>query len=90
VVERAAACVVLPEGRPLAQRETLALRDIAGEDLIFLRNASEPDIHAKFTERCLAAGFEPRYSLASSRAHCGQRFAPVSGVPPVVWTFLEA
>jgi DNA-binding transcriptional LysR family regulator len=32
---------------------------LAGERIIFLRQASEPDIRARFRKRCLEAGFDP-------------------------------
>jgi DNA-binding transcriptional LysR family regulator len=59
IVEVEGLVVVLPVGHPLGRRPEVALRQLAGEKLIFLKQASEPEVHTFFRRRCAQAGFEP-------------------------------
>jgi DNA-binding transcriptional LysR family regulator len=59
VVEKEALRLVVPTGHRLARRAEVPLGDLAGEKLIFLRQAAEPEIHAFFRRRCVEAGFNP-------------------------------
>jgi DNA-binding transcriptional LysR family regulator len=62
-IHRDRLCVVVAGRHPFARRRHVALRQLAGEPLIFLRSASEPQTHRFFATRCREAGFEPRIVL---------------------------
>jgi DNA-binding transcriptional LysR family regulator len=59
LVQAAPLVALLPENHPLARRKRLALAALAGEKFVFLKNASEPELHLRFRRRCIDAGFEP-------------------------------
>jgi DNA-binding transcriptional LysR family regulator len=59
LIEKTPLVVLMSSKSSLAKRKQLQLSHLAGEKLIFLRQASEPDIRTKFRKRCLEAGFEP-------------------------------
>jgi len=56
-------CAVVAAGHPFARKSRLALRQLAGEPLVFLRASTEPQTHRFFSARCRQAGFEPRVVL---------------------------
>jgi DNA-binding transcriptional LysR family regulator len=56
---RAALVAVLPARHALARLPSLELAQLAGEDFIFLKQQSEPQICEHFRSHCARAGFEP-------------------------------
>ena len=59
VVEHSALVALLPSRHPLARRRAIKLEDLATEKMVFLKQASEPQVHGYFRRRCNEAGFEP-------------------------------
>jgi len=59
LIEKAPLVVLLSSTNQLARRKQLQLSHLAAEKIIFLRQASEPEIRTRFRKRCLEAGFEP-------------------------------
>jgi len=59
LVQGAPLVALLPEDHRLARRKRIELAALATEGFVFLKNASEPELHARFRGRCAAAGFEP-------------------------------
>jgi DNA-binding transcriptional LysR family regulator len=57
IAERA--CVVLPQGHPLAGRDELRLSELADERWVLTPRSSWPPWHAKYDEDYRQAGFEP-------------------------------
>jgi DNA-binding transcriptional LysR family regulator len=51
---------VLPEGHPLADRETLTLAELADEPWVLTARASWPPWHRKYDEDFARAGYRPR------------------------------
>ena len=62
-IHRDCLCVAVAARPPFARRRTVRLRELAGEPLVFLRAATEPQTHRFFSTRCREAGFEPRIVL---------------------------
>jgi DNA-binding transcriptional LysR family regulator len=54
---------VLPSKHPLAKRRTIQLRELAKEPLVFLAQLDEPEIHQRFRQHCIAAGFDPDFAM---------------------------
>lgn len=52
--------LVLPEGHPLAEKEEIAISEIAEEDLILIDRRVEPALHDYYISACNEAGFSPR------------------------------
>lgn len=52
--------LVVPDGHPLADRGSIRLEDIAGEDVILVDRKVEPELHDYYVAACNAAGFSPR------------------------------
>jgi len=59
LVQGAPLVVLLPADHSLARRKRVEFAALATERFVFLKNASEPELHARFRGRCAAAGFEP-------------------------------
>ncbi|MGE0402274.1 MAG: LysR family transcriptional regulator [Kofleriaceae bacterium] len=55
--------VAVPTGHAFAKRARVALAQLAGADLVFLRASGEPATVGRFRARCRAAGFDPRIVL---------------------------
>jgi DNA-binding transcriptional LysR family regulator len=51
---------VLPEGHPLARRDSIALAELADEPWVLTPRASWPPWHAKYDDDFARAGFRPR------------------------------
>ena len=62
-IHRDRLCVAVSARHPFARRRQIPLRQLAGEPIIFLRAATEPQTHRFFSTRCREAGFEPRIVL---------------------------
>jgi DNA-binding transcriptional LysR family regulator len=62
-VELAPAVAVVSSYHPLAKRNGVELAELADEKFIFLRSASEPQLHMYLRRRCAAAGFEPKIAF---------------------------
>ncbi|HVU38194.1 MAG TPA: LysR substrate-binding domain-containing protein [Opitutales bacterium] len=58
-VREVATCAVLPQGHPLAKKERLSPRDLAGEPFVFPR-FTMPSVRAWYFDLCRTAGFIPR------------------------------
>jgi DNA-binding transcriptional LysR family regulator len=59
LIEKAPLVALVPSHSPLAKLKRLELSALAGSKMVFLRQASEPDVRMKFRARCLESGFEP-------------------------------
>lgn len=79
--------ILVPEGHPLAEREEIAITDIAQEDLILIDRAVEPTLHDYYIAVCNAAGFSPHVvhevnstwvAIGLVAAGLGVAFAPAS------------
>lgn len=57
---------VLPVEHPLADRQTIDLRDLAGDDFV---GFSTSQIHDYIARACITAGFAPRLSLQGPQVH---------------------
>jgi DNA-binding transcriptional LysR family regulator len=62
-VHREPLCAVLPADHPLAQEETVAVADLAGEPFITFPAATAPALHALVAGCCREHGFEPKVCL---------------------------
>lgn len=58
-VSREPLILALPESHALASRESVDLRDVAGEPFIMPARYQMPGLYAQVTEACRAAGFTP-------------------------------
>jgi DNA-binding transcriptional LysR family regulator len=63
VVEGAPAVAVVSTYHRLAARKRIQLAELAQEKFVFLRSASEPQLHLFLRRRCAAAGFEPKIAF---------------------------
>ena len=63
--------VAVAEDDPLAARETLAVGDLAGRDLILIGRSQEPELHDFYVTLCAAHGFSPRIAHEVDRTHVG-------------------
>jgi len=63
LLEKAPLVALVSTDNPLAKRKRLRLEDLAGAKIVFLRQASEPEVRRKFRAHCLEAGFEPDIAL---------------------------
>jgi DNA-binding transcriptional LysR family regulator len=63
IVELAPAVVLVSSYHRLAKRERIHLAELAQEKFVFLRSASEPQLHTFLHRRCAAAGFEPEIAF---------------------------
>ncbi|RYC29125.1 LysR family transcriptional regulator [Lichenibacterium minor] len=59
-VDDEALLAVLSTAHPLAGAESLALADLAADDLVTFPRAAGPELHRLVMSACRAAGFEPR------------------------------
>ncbi|MBM9468126.1 LysR substrate-binding domain-containing protein [Nakamurella leprariae] len=59
VVSQQDVAVVLPEGHPLAERDSVDIRDLAEEDLVLVDRRVEPQLHDYYVTMCQEAGFSP-------------------------------
>jgi DNA-binding transcriptional LysR family regulator len=53
-------CIAMPDGHPLAARESVRLADLAEENWVLTPRSSWPPWHEKYDRDFAAAGFEPR------------------------------
>jgi DNA-binding transcriptional LysR family regulator len=63
VVATSPMVAVLPSKHPLARRRTVQLRELAREPLVFLAQVDEPEIHQRFRQHCVLAGFDPNFAI---------------------------
>jgi DNA-binding transcriptional LysR family regulator len=61
--------VAMPEDHPVAARGSVALADLAGEDLVLITRAQEPELYDSYVAACAAAGFHPRIAHEVDRTH---------------------
>jgi DNA-binding transcriptional LysR family regulator len=61
--------VAMPQGHPLAAQESVALAELADEDLILITRAQEPELYDSYVTACAAAGFHPRVAHEVDRTH---------------------
>ena len=61
--------VAMPEGHPFAARGSVALADLADEDLVLITRAQEPELYDSYVAACSAAGFHPRIAHEVDRTH---------------------
>ncbi|MFD8079867.1 LysR family transcriptional regulator [Streptomyces sp. NPDC059718] len=52
--------IALPSGHPLAEKDAVALTDLAGDAFVLFPRELEPQTYDRFTDACVAAGFAPR------------------------------
>jgi DNA-binding transcriptional LysR family regulator len=94
--------VAMPEDHPFTARESVALADLAEQDLILITRAQEPELYDSYVTACAAAGFHPRVAHEVDRTHVavglvagglGMCFVPSSaqltGHPRVAYRPLE-
>ncbi len=60
VISEEPVLLVVPKGHPLAARESVAIADLAAEDLILIDRRVEPELHDYYVSACNTAGFSPR------------------------------
>jgi DNA-binding transcriptional LysR family regulator len=60
VLEQDRLAAVLPENHRLARRDSLQLKELAGEDFVMYSHAQAPSMHAIVALACRHAGFSPR------------------------------
>ena len=51
--------VCLPDSHPLADRASLQLADLAGDDFVFFARAASPSYYETVLSMCVASGFMP-------------------------------
>ena len=60
VISEEPVLLVVPKSHPLAARESVAIADLAEEDLILIDRRVEPELHDYYVSACNTAGFSPR------------------------------
>jgi len=65
---------VLPVGHPLADREAIALADLAGEPLVLWSRATAPVFHDEILAACHDAGFQPTVAFEADGSVGRQAF----------------
>jgi DNA-binding transcriptional LysR family regulator len=87
VVSQQDVMVVLPEGHPLAEQESIDIHEIAQEDIVLVDRRVEPQLHDYYVTMCDEAGFSPRVAhevnstwvaIGLVSAGLGVSFAPAS------------
>lgn len=68
-IERTPVVAILPESHPLAEGETVSLKDLAGEPFVMVPRAREPNLHDLYVTMCCQAGFSPRIVQEANRIH---------------------
>lgn len=61
--------VAVPAGHALTGRDSVALADLACEDLAVIARTQEPELHDSYMVACAAAGFRPRVAHEVGRTH---------------------
>ena len=61
--------VAVPAGHTLASQDSVALTDLACEDLIVIARTQEPELYDSYMVACAAAGFRPRVAHEVDRTH---------------------
>ena len=60
---------VLPEGHPLAGRDAVALRELAGEPFVFCPRRRGPGLYDQIVGFCREAGFSPNVAQEAAQEH---------------------
>jgi DNA-binding transcriptional LysR family regulator len=68
-------CAVFKRGHAWSKRRTLALRELSGRPMVFLRPRDEPQVYSRFREKCAAAGFEPEVTVEVESIEAALAFA---------------
>lgn len=61
--------LAVPHDDPMAARETVALSELAGRDLVLIARSLEPELHDYYVSQCAAAGFAARVGYEVDRTH---------------------
>ncbi|MGZ4505620.1 MAG: LysR substrate-binding domain-containing protein [Blastococcus sp.] len=61
--------VAMPDRHPLAARGSVALADLADEDLVMITRTEEPELYDAHVSACAAAGFSPKVAHQVDRTH---------------------
>lgn len=60
---------LVPADHPLAERQTINIRELVTEPFVMYSRSGSPLIHARVMEMCRRAGFEPRIAQYADQIH---------------------